>query len=61
MWFQANFVFTVKKNFELSGIRKKRQVRIGSIKEHGEILLAQAEVPPMQLKDLRTFFNWFDF
>ena len=57
-WFQANFVFTVKKNFELSGIRKKRQVRIGSVKRAWRNLLTQAEVPPMQLKDLRTFFNW---
>ena len=57
-WHRADFVFTVKKKVETDVIKEERQVRIGSVKRAWGNLLEEARIPKIQIKDLRTFFNW---
>ena len=58
IWHQGNFVFTVNRKFDLDGVIEERQVRIGSVKRAWGNLLEEAQIPKIQIKDLRTFFNW---
>ena len=58
-WHQANFVFTVENNICDQEGSQTRHVRIGSVKRAWASLLEKAGVPSIQIKDLRTFFNWF--
>ena len=57
-WKKAHFVFTVKRKVEIGGEVKKREVRISSVKRAWGNLLDEADIRPIQIKDLRTFFNW---
>ena len=43
---------------EIGGIKEERQIRIGSVKRAWGNLLEEARIPKIQIKDLRTFFNW---
>ena len=40
------------------GVTETRNVRISSVKRAWGNLLKEADVEPIQLRDLRTFFNW---
>ena len=58
-WKKAHFVFTVKRKVEIGGEVKKREVRISSVKRAWGNLLDEADIRPIQIKDLRTFFNCY--
>ena len=57
-WKKADFVFTVNKKVKDKGMAEVRNVRISSVKRAWGNLLNEARVEPIQMKDLRTFFNW---
>ena len=57
-WKKADFVFTVKRKVIDNGMTETRNVRISSVKRAWGNLLKEANVEPIQLRDLRTFFNW---
>ena len=58
LWKRANFVFSVKRQVRDKGVTETRNVRISSVKRAWGNLLKEADVEPIQLRDLRTFFNW---
>ena len=58
LWKRANFVFSVKRQVRDKGVTETRNVRISSVKRAWGNLLKKADVEPIQLRDLRTFFNW---
>ena len=58
LWKRANFVFSVKRLVRDKGVTETRNVRISSVKRAWGNLLKEADVEPIQLRDLRTFFNW---
>ena len=57
-WHEAHFVFTVKRKIMIGGTVENRPVRISSVRRAWQNLLSEAGIPPVQVKDLRTFFNW---
>ena len=40
------------------GVTETRNVRTSSVKRAWRNLLKEADVEPIQIRDLRTFFNW---
>ena len=58
LWKRANFVFSVKRQVRDKGVTETRNVRISSVKRAWGNLLKEANVEHIQLRDLRTFFNW---
>ena len=58
LWKRANFVFSVKRQVRDKDVTETRNVRISSVKRAWGNLLKEADVEPIQLRDLRTFFNW---
>ena len=57
-WKKADFIFTVNKKMKDKGMAEVRNVRISSVKRAWGNLLNEARVEPIQIKDLRAFFNW---
>ena len=51
-WKKADFVFTVKRKVIDNGMTETRNVRISSVKRAWGNLLKEADVEPIQLRDL---------
>ena len=57
-WKKANFVFTIQKKIMIEGSIQEKYVGVRDFRTAWNNLRCQAGLPDLQVKDLRTFFNW---
>ena len=57
-WKKANFVFTIQKKIMIEGSIQDKFVGVRDFRTAWYNLRCKAGLPDLQVKDLRTFFNW---
>ena len=57
-WKKANFVFTIQKKIMIEGSIQDKFVGVRVFRTGWNNLRCKAGLPNLQVKDLRTFFNW---
>ena len=57
-WKKANFVFTIQKKIMIEGSIQDKFVGVRDFRTAWNNLRCKAGLPDLQVKDLRTFFNW---
>ena len=57
-WIKANFVFTIRKKIIIDGRLQEKNVGVRDFRTAWYNLRLKAGLPDLQVKDLRTFFNW---
>ena len=57
-WKRANFVFTIQKKIMIEGRLQEKFVGVRDFRTAWNSLRQKAGLPDLQVKDLRTFFNW---